>query len=246
MVVTRPREQAAGLAERIEAKGGRAIVFPAIEIVRRPESAAQAIAALQSADIAVFVSPTAARVGLELVGAHGGWPSHVAAAAVGPGTERVLHAGGVTRIVSPSEGADSEALLALPELARMEGRRAVLFRGRGGRELMGETLRARGAAVEYIECYDRRVPGGDAGVLLSSWDAGEVDAVTVFSSEALDNLALLLGAAGGERLRTTPLFATHARIGEHARGLGIREVRVGGPGDADLVRCLVAYFRDGK
>jgi hypothetical protein len=42
-------------------------------------------------------------------------------------------------------------------MQRMEGRRVVLFRGNGGRELLAETLAARGAKVDIVEAY-RRLP----------------------------------------------------------------------------------------
>ncbi|MGS9164769.1 uroporphyrinogen-III synthase, partial [Salmonella enterica subsp. enterica serovar Infantis] len=47
----------------------------------------------------------------------------------------------------------SEALLQLPELQNIAGNRALILRGNGGRELLGETLTALGAEVSFFECY---------------------------------------------------------------------------------------------
>ena len=58
VLVTRPWEQALVLTAMIEKAGGRAVVFPAIEIVDLPAPAA--LARLQEFDLAVFISPTAA------------------------------------------------------------------------------------------------------------------------------------------------------------------------------------------
>jgi uncharacterized protein HemX len=170
------------------------------------------------------------------------WPPELRAAAVGRGTRRELERRGVAQVLAPEDGADSEALLALAPMQEVAGKRIVIFRGEGGRALLGDTLTARGARVEHAECYRRVRPQADAGPLLDAWERGEVHAVAVSSAEALDNLLALLGDAGRPHLALTPLFATHERIAEHAKALGIQDVLVGGPGDRELVERLVAYF----
>ena len=57
ILVTRPREQAAGLARLIEQAGGRAILVPAIEIEDLPPP--PALEKLESFALAIFISPTA-------------------------------------------------------------------------------------------------------------------------------------------------------------------------------------------
>jgi uroporphyrinogen III methyltransferase/synthase len=236
IVVTRPAGQAEHLVSRIEARGGRALRFPAIEIQDLPEWRPPE---LSGVDLAVFVSPTAVQKVFEKLGA---WPQGVPAAAVGGGTRRTLERRGVAQVIAPQAGADSEALLALPQMHDVGGQRIVIFRGEGGRETLAETLAARGAQVERVECYRRVRPQADSAPLLAAWERNEVDAVTVSSAEGLANFAELLGAAGRAHLARTPLFATHERIAARARELGVREVLVGGPGDDELVERLVAYF----
>jgi uroporphyrinogen-III synthase len=240
VVVTRPRELAGFLAALIERAGGRAWRFPAIEIAppSDPTAAARILARIGEADFAVFVSPTAVRQALEGMAA---WPAGVQAYAVGEGTRAELERRGIPAR-APATGADSEALLELPELQRLAGRRVVIVCGEGGRELLGETLAARGARVERAECYRRRLPQADPAALLEAWAAGAVHAVTVSSSEGLSNLERLLGEAGAARLRATPLFVPHPRVAEAARRAGVREVLIAGPGDEEMLARLVAYF----
>ena len=90
-----------------------------------------------------------------------------------------------TRHRAVEDGFDSEALLALPEMRDLAGKRVVIFRGDGGRELLGDTLIARGAIVEYAECYRRSKPTSDAAVLLRLWARDEVLGIVITSSEGL-------------------------------------------------------------
>ena len=197
---------------------------------------------LDTFDLAVFVSPTAVSRGLNLIRRRRELPEKLAIAAVGKGSARELERLGVAPALVPQAGADSEALLALPQLADLRGRAVIVFRGEGGRELLGATLRQRGARVEYAECYRRVKPEADVQPLLRGWTHGEIHAVTVTSGEGLRNLFDMLGILGRHWLCKTPLFVTHERIAEAALGLGIAEVRVAGPGDRMLVDGLVRYF----
>jgi len=230
VLVTRPRELAQPLAELIERHGARAIAFPAIEI--EPLPAPAALARLREFDLVIFVSPSAVRAAGEL-------PRGLPAAAVGAGTARELEKAGVRQIVVPASGADSEALLAAPQLQRLRGKRVLIVRGAGGRALLGDTLAARGATLEYAECYRRRRPDIDPAPILSAWKGGGLDAVTASSAEVLDNLIALLGA---ELVARVPLFVPHARIADHARGRGVQEIVVAGSADDAMIERLVAYF----
>ena len=237
VVVTRPRELAQGLAARIRQAGGEALLFPAIEI-RDPQDPALVralLGRLREFDLAVFVSPSAVRKALELTEGRD-WPR---VAAVGEGTRRELEQRGFRDVIAPAGQADSEALLALPELAQVTGTRVLILRGAGGRELLGETLAARGAKVETAECYRRARPAASA----PPPPEGRIDAFCVSSGEALVNLAAMLG---NERLAGTPVFVSHPRVAAQAAELGLRHPVLAGPGDAEMLAALVAYFGDAK
>jgi uroporphyrinogen-III synthase len=241
ILITRPARQAAALAREIALLDGRPIVFPAIVILPPEDASALARAQRELAgyDYAVFVSANAVEYG---VGDPTAWPAKLIAFAPGPGTAAALAAVGVTEARVPSTTMDSEGLLALPELQRVESKRVVIFRGGGGRELLGDTLTSRGARVDYVECYRRARPEAGAEGLEEALREGRIDAVTLTSSEGLDNLWNILGVAGRERLAAIPAFMPHARIAERASKLGIRQAIVTAAADAGLIAALLEYF----
>jgi uroporphyrinogen-III synthase len=245
IVVTRPARQAERLAALIRDAGGAAILYPVIEIrdVDNPDRLNDLITRLDEFDLAVFVSPNAAARALGLIRERRTFPARLPVAAVGPGTARELARFGVTGAAAPAGRGDSETLLALPELAQPQGRRVVIFRGDGGRELLADELTARGALVEYATCYRRARPDIDPAPLLAAWAGGSLAAFTVTSSEGLRNLCEMVGPAGRALLARTPIFVTHPRIGATAEKLGLSTVLVTAePGDEGLLAALVAHF----
>jgi uroporphyrinogen-III synthase len=245
IVVTRPAQQAERLAGLIRAAGGEAILYPVIEIrdVVDPQPLYDLIDRLDEFDLAVFISPNAAHQALGAIAGRRALPATLAIAAVGPGTARGLAGLGVANVIAPGGRGDSEALLALPQLGEPRGKRVVIFRGDGGRELLADELTARGALVEYATCYRRVRPDLDPAPLIAAWDRGGLHAVAVTSSEGLRNLCEMAGAAGRTLLARTPLFVTHPRIGQTARELGLSNVIVTTEsGDEGLVAALIEHF----
>jgi uroporphyrinogen-III synthase len=241
VVITRPARQAAGLAQQIEALGGKPLVFPAIVIL--PLGDAAPLNAVQRDlaryDIAIFVSANAVEYG---VGDPRAWPVNVLALAPGPGTAAALAALGIANARIPTTTMDSEGLLALPELKDVAGKRVVIFRGEGGRELLSNALKGRGASVVQVECYRRAKPQSGASGLIEAWRDKRVDAVTLTSSEGLDNLWSVLGTEGRAYLSATPTFVPHERIAERAQALGLCKLIVTAAADAGLIASLLEYF----
>jgi uroporphyrinogen-III synthase len=242
IVVTRPARQAGPLVRSIEQAGGHAILFPAIEI-RDMEDLGPfwaVVDELEVFDLAVFISPNAAERAIDMILRRRVLPPGVKLAAIGAGGVRALAARGVTDVIAPEGRYDSEALLELPEVAA--ARRIAIFRGTGGREHLGEALRARGASVTYAECYRRCRPDADPRPLLEAWARGAIDAVTVTSSEGLRNDFEMVADSGRAALQRTALFVPHPRIAQAARELDVRTVIVTGPGDQGLLEGMAAYF----
>jgi uroporphyrinogen-III synthase len=240
VVITRPKSAANVLATALMREGARPFVFPALEIEPTDPTPAQAEALQRLADcgLAIFISANAVERGLALARAQGSWPGRTRAAAVGEATAQALRNSGFHAVISPRERHDSEALLALPELRTVKGMRIIVFRGEGGREHLRETLEARGAHVDYVECYRRTRPRTDPSALLAAWSRGELHAVSALSAETLENFLAMLGEAGLPRLAEATLVVPHAAIAAHPDARRFARVIVAAPGTEGLVNAL--------
>jgi len=249
VLVTRPREQAENLARLIEARGGEAIRFPVIEIAepQDPRALFAVIDRLKDFALAIFISPNAVNRAMNLILARGGLPLGLRVACVGRGSAHELKRFGVDKVIVPPDRFDSEALLALPELQQVAGKRIVIFRGNGGRELLGDTLRARGAEIEYAECYRRLRPDTDTTPLLRRWARGEIDIVSVTSVDGLRNLFDMVGKTGQPWLVRTPVVVVSERMAQVCRELGFAtEPRVSATAGDEAILEAIQAWRDGQ
>lgn len=245
ILITRPLAQAVSLAARVQAQGGVPVLFPTIEIAAPEDASAltACIARLPEFDLIVFVSPSAVEHAVPLFTArYPDWVRDCRVAAVGQGTRQSLQRHGIEKVIVPAGQAGAAGLLDMPEFTTPVPRHVLIVRGVGGRDDLAEGLKARGARVEYAECYRRVRPDADAEPLLERWRRGEVAAVTVTSVEILENLIALLGEPGAAYLRHTPMFVHHPRIAAAARARGIERVIETAPDEAGLVVAMQAYF----
>ncbi len=239
VLVTRPRAQADELVRAIEAQGGTAWCFPVLDIA--PFDAldvSNSVARLGEPDIVVFVSRNAVEHGIEYSG--GGQ-----IAVIGPATARAVNEAGRVVDIRPAEGYDSEHLLAEERLRDVAGKRVRIVRGKGGRELLAETLKQRGAKVEYLSVYERRLPTVGAEALAqveARWRAGKIDVITVMSVQSLRNLVTLLPDWCEEQLESTPLVTPAGRVIKEAleRFPASRPILSSGPGADDMVQAIIA------
>jgi uroporphyrinogen-III synthase len=240
VVITRPRAAGETLAAALMREGARAFVFPALAIedmTPAPRSAA-AIDGLDRCGLAIFVSANAVEKGLAAALRRGPWPARTRVAAIGEATAQSLRNSGFASVISPRERHDSEALLALPELRAVKGESIIVFRGEGGREHLREALEARGARVEYVECYRRVRPDVDPTGLLRAWGKGEIHAVNALSAETLENFLAMVGDAGLALAAECTLVVPHPAIAAHPDARRFGRVVVATPGAEGLVGAL--------
>jgi uroporphyrinogen-III synthase len=244
IVVTRPERQARGLAELIRQAGGKPLVFPVLEIldIEDPGPLNDIVDRIDQFDLAIFISPNAVQKATVVIDAHGGFPPRLRAAAVGKGSASELRRLGIAGVITPSDRFDSEALLERPELQAVAGQRILIFRGDGGRDLLGDTLAARGAKVEYAECYRRAKPEASPAPLFELWARDELSGIVITSSEGVRNLFEMVGSAGRAWLAQTLLFVPHARIAETARALGATRIVLTGPNDDGVLAGMIDWW----
>jgi uroporphyrinogen-III synthase len=224
VLVTRPVHQAGPLCEGIEALGGTAVRFPVLEILAPvdPQALDDGIQRLDDFDWAVFISANAVNGALGRILAVREWPPALKIAVIGKRSAEALKTFGLTADLFPQQHFNSEGLLALPEMQVVSGQRFVIFRGNGGREYLADTLRERGATVDYIEAYRRALPKADNSTLLETWRDGKINIVLVTSGESLQNLVEMVGTPGKSLLIDTPLLVVSERMIQLAEKLGFK------------------------
>ena len=191
VLVTRPEHQAGELAAAIEEAGGEAIRFPVIDI--EPQNSAdvnRCLEALPTADITIFISTNAVIYGLPYADG-----DETAIAAIGPSTKTAIESAGRQVDIFPAQGFDSEQLLTEAGLQDVAGKNIRIIRGDGGRELLAETLRERGATVDYLPVYRRLTRVYSPNLLTGlehRWRDGQINCVIAMSVDSLDKLLEVL------------------------------------------------------
>ncbi|MCB1649010.1 MAG: uroporphyrinogen-III synthase [Pseudomonadales bacterium] len=265
MLLTRPGRQAEGIAARISAAGGMALSLPMLEIepLRQHEDIERikaGILALDQFDIAIFISTNAANLGLEWIRQY--WPQMpvgLSAYAVGPGTAAILREE-PWPVYCSDEGVTSEHLLALAGLQSVKGKRIALFRGQGGRELLADTLRERGARVDYIEVYRRRVPRYERREVLGMMENEGINVLVLSSQQILESFVQLLKPDDGKNASLDPaqdkeqkallslqqqlrVIVPSRRVLETARAAGFVHVTDAGGADDDAIFASLLRIR---
>lgn len=239
IAVTRPQDQAVKLTSLIEEAGGRVIPFPLIAIIGLDDDRlfkAQ-LEKLPHYNWAIFISTNAVQYGMPpLLQHYGSIPQNLRFAAIGPTTAAELKKFGIGDTLVPNDRFDSESLLALPEMHNVDSNNIMIFRGLGGREILGETLTNRGAHVEFAESYRRTNAQSDLHALDKYWKQNELDAIVVTSSEAMRHLFDL--GADYAWLSRVPLCVNHERVAELPRQKGMQVYVAGASGDEAMLDCV--------
>ena len=115
-------------------------------------------------------------------------------------------------------------------------KKVLIVRGVGGRDVLAETLKARGAQVTFAECYQRINPQTNCNLLAQLWADKKLHGIVVTSSEAMRHLLDLAGDAAW--LKHVTLYVNHARIAELPLQLGLKAVVADALGDEAIIETI--------
>lgn len=242
VLVTRPGGQAGPLLRKLAELDAVAIPFPVIEIhpLDLEAGAKQKVIDLDRYDLIILVSVNAVRFGMELVDQY--WPqlpTHIQWYAVGAATAAALQNSEVEACV-PEAGVNSEALLALPELQQTAGKRVLIMKGVGGRGLLAETLKSRGAEVEELDLYRRCKVPYSSEQIKARIGSQLPEIILVTSVEILESVDELLSPCYSQ-LMSVNLVAASERIARAAEKMGYRKVvTANSASDRDIIDTLSA------
>ncbi len=245
IAITRPVDQAKKLNALILAQAGTPISFSLVEITALENYTVfnQAIEPLAIFDWAIFISSNAVQNAMpRVIKQFNGIPKNLKFAAIGPITALELATFGVNYVLTPQGRFDSESLLALPEMQAVNGQNIMLFRGVGGRELLAETLSARGATIRFAESYQRTNPQANCLPLVQLWRNKQLHAIVVTSSEAMRYLLQMANSeknSSSQWLKDCVICVNHARVAEPAVALSLQVKIADAPGDTAMLDLLV-------
>ncbi len=244
IVTTRPAAQADGLASVLQGLGATVLNFPVITIASADPEPLRELP-LETCALAFFVSPNAVDRALQ-IRPRADWPATLRVAAVGPASAHALEAHGFSKVLCPHDRFDSEGVLALPEFSQqaVAGKRILIVRGEGGRELLADSLAGRGAKVLTVSCYRRICATLDPLPLEADFHAGKLSALVFSASQGLTFFLEIMGQAGLQMLCELPTFAPHPRICGALRSAGATRVVLTPGGDAGIAEGIAQALKN--
>jgi uroporphyrinogen-III synthase len=255
VLVTRPAHQAENLCALIEKLGGTAIRFPTMQIIGldghsdskldNTSFATQPLNLLSHSQWLIFTSANAVNFALKANGGKIAQFESAKIAAIGKTTASALQSAGLHVDVLPLSGFDSEALLAIPQMQAVNGLKILIVKGQGGREELANVLRQRGADVNYWDVYQRVIPQVDCSELINLLDQDRLSVITITSSEALQNLVVMLGDQYNKKLTMIPLVVMSNRIKKFAAETGFTRISVVEcPSDEAILDAAIAVYNE--
>lgn len=167
--------------------------------------------------------------------------------ALGAGSATALKRRGIDGVRIPVAGSDSEALLAHPDLQDVRAQAIGLLTAPGGRGLLADRLRARGAQLHIAEVYQREALAIAPSRLRALAALRGNVALFLTSREAFDPLWQALSPALRKQLIGRPCVVASDRLAALARTLGFKNVlRASDARPSSLVAALASHVGVGR
>jgi len=247
VLITRPADRSAELQAALTAAGASVLVQPLLTIsplaadthAAELQRSRQLLMNLDNYQHLVFISVNAVHYGMELIEQFWPqWPMDVKVHAIGAATAAALRARDLDVEDVDDAAMNSESLLAKEGLQQLAKQKILIVRGVGGREYLAEQLSARGAQVDYAECYQRSSPEIDGVQFRALLRLQQINMVCVNSGETLLHFKTLLGNMAAEY----PVIVPSERVAEMALELGFsRVIQAENAGTPATLAALQAY-----
>lgn len=212
IVVTRAREQASSLVDRLTELGAQCLEYPTIEVVGPDDwqPLDTAIDNLKTYDWLVFTSVNGVKYFFERLYYRGldvRALGHLKTAVIGPVTKARLADFGIIADILP-ESYRAESVVAAFTGQNLKGKKILLPRAREARAVLPVELEKMGAAVNEITAYITRPVDSGATDLTADLQAGKVDLITFTSSSTVTNFKSLLPAESWRDLLASTRIAS--------------------------------------
>lgn len=234
IVVTRPAHQNHAICQKLNQLGANTIAFPCIEILPNPSIDPTLIQQqVTQCQGLIFTSSNAVMQAFALIPSLKKFINRDCLIyAVGSATASALNQCGIEQVQTPNNVFDSEALLTIPALQEVKQKMMLIIKGIGGRELLYDTLRARGAQVQNIEIYQRSMPKLVDIKPLNS----KIDLILFTSSETVNNFLALTSNSLQESLLRCQTVVGHPRIAEKVTALGFKKLPIIAATPSDAIK----------
>ncbi|MCF2949164.1 uroporphyrinogen-III synthase [Paraglaciecola aquimarina] len=160
------------------------------------------------------------------------WPANIQFFAVGASTAQILKSAAINVIV-PQEPR-TEGLLALPELNNVTNKTVIIMKGYGGRELLVESLKARGAQVQEWEVYKRQRVTQPLST--QDWHPEQIHCIIATSGEVIEAAFDYFELAW---LIKQKWIVVSQRTAQIAAKLGVEQIKISkDASDQALIQCV--------
>jgi uroporphyrinogen III methyltransferase/synthase len=256
VLVTRPREQAAELIDRLTALGAEPVLAPMIRILP-PEDPAPLLRAVEDPSVFDWIIFTSSNAVDAFMNALLDGQRDLRAlkgprlCTVGSGTAERLARHGIRVDVVPDEFRAEAVVSTLGRYGPVDGVRVLLPRSDIGREVIVEQLREAGALVTDVIAYRtvlEEAPREDEPDIYGMLLEGRIDVVTFASPSAVRNFVRIYGSDQAvDLLNRTAVAAIGPVTSAAARQLGITvTIQPAAYTMAGLVEAIAAHFSAAK
>lgn len=226
VMVTRPYPQGETLCALLSQAGYATVHLPAIAYDFSCDQQEQTapLNLLSQQDVLIFISAQAAHGFARLLTKHQlAMPNKARWVAIGAATAEALGALTSKPIFYPQTWS-SEGLLQDQQFSDVAQQKIMIIQGNQGRELLAQTLQARGAVLTTLQVYQRVLPDLAMQDYQNKLQNNEFNVMVCTSFASIKNLKTLFGVGHWQQLKQLPLIVASARIKQLAFELGFATI----------------------